>query len=320
MGIEVSVIVPTLGRAGLLGRCLAALSEQDFDKSRYEVIVADDGESAQTRRAVEEHADRMDIMYVEVNGRHGPAAARNAGLRISRGKIIAFTDDDCIPSPGWLTAGAAAFADGVAGAAGKIVVPVPARPTDYEMNASRLAHARFVTANSFYRKAVLVAAGGFDEDFTSAWREDSELHFRLLAGGRVSYRRRSAVVVHPVRPAQWGVSISQQRKNMFNALLYKKHPALYRTHIRPVHPWHYYAIVLALIVSAACAVTGLISAAIGAGIAWLFGTLRFCSQRLRGVSHSPLHVLEMAVTSIIIPPVCIFWRLAGAVRYRVFFL
>ena len=248
--------MPTLGRAGLLGRCLAALSEQDFDKSRYEVVVADDGKSGQTRRAVEEYADRMDIRYVEVTGRHGPAAARNAGLRLARGEIIAFTDDDCIPSPGWLTAGAAAFVDGVAGAAGKMVVPVPARPTDYEMNASHLARARFVTANSFYRKAVLVAAGGFDEEFTSAWREDSELHFRLLAGGERLVQAPGAVVVHPVRPARWGVSISQQRKSMFNALLYKKHPALYRTYISPVHPWHYYAVVLILILSAACAAAG----------------------------------------------------------------
>ena len=239
---------------------------------------------------------------------------------MSRGEIIAFTDDDCIPSPGWLTAGAAAFVDGVAGAAGKTVVPLPARPTDYEMNASHLARARFVTANSFYRKAVLVAAGGFDEEFTSAWREDSGLHFRLLAGGERLVQARGAVVVHPVRPARWGVSISQQRKSMFNALLYKKHPALYRTYISPVHPWHYYAVVLILILSAACAAAGFRAGAITAGIAWLFGTVRFCSQRLRGVSHSPLHVLEMAVTSIIIPPVCIFWRLAGAIRYRVFFL
>ena len=113
----------------------------------------------------------------------------------------------------------------------------------------------------FTGKPSLVAAGGFDEEFTSAWREDSELHFRLLAGGERLVQAPGAVVVHPVRPARWGVSISQQRKSMFNALLYKKHPALYRTHISPVHPWHYYAIVLALILSAACAAAGFRAAA-----------------------------------------------------------
>src|SRR5207244_12953942 len=56
-----------------------------------------------------------------------------------------------------------------------------------------------------------------------------------------------AVVVHPLRPASWGVSLRQQRKSMFNALLYKKHPRLYREKIQAAPPWHYYGIVGALL-------------------------------------------------------------------------
>jgi hypothetical protein len=107
---------------------------------------------------------------------------------------------------------------------------------------------------------------------------------------------------------------------MFNALLYKKHPALYREHIRPARPRHYYAIVAAMIASAVCAALGLRAAAAATGFAWLLGTALFCARRLRGASHSVSHVLEMAVTSIVIPPVCLFWRIAGAIRYRVCFL
>ena len=48
-----------------------------------------------------------------------------------------------------------------------------------------------------------------------------------------------ATVVHAVRPAQWGVRVRQQRKNLFNALLYKKHPVLYRRKIQAAPPITY---------------------------------------------------------------------------------
>src|SRR5207253_572778 len=98
------------------------LDAQDPDPAGYEVIVADDAANAMTRQQVEDFAGkaRASVTYVPVTGKHGPAAARNAGWRRARADIIAFTDDDCIPDRGWLTAGLAAFADdsqviGVAG-------------------------------------------------------------------------------------------------------------------------------------------------------------------------------------------------------------
>jgi hypothetical protein len=72
------------------------------------------------------------------------------------------------------------------------------------------------------------------------------------------------VVVHPVRPAAWGVSLRQQRKSQFDALLFKKHPALYRRRIRARPPLDYYGMVLSFL--AACgfaAVAGLCEAGPG---------------------------------------------------------
>lgn len=321
MGVRVSVIIPTSGRTELLKRCLTALCTQDFDRSQYEIIVADDAGSPETKRLVKGmDVNGTSLRYVPVTGNHGPAAARNTGLRHSRGEIVAFTDDDCIPSPEWLKAGTAAFVDGIVGASGKIVVPLPERPSDYELNASRLEFSQFVTANCFYRKPALMKIGGFDERFRIAWREDSDLFFRLLKGQNRLTEAPDAIVVHPVRPAPWGISISQQKKNVFNALLYKKHRRFYRERLKPVFPWHYYAIVLALIVSVVSLVTGHRDLSLGAFAFWFVATLFFCLHRLKRSSRAPKHVLEMAVTSLVIPPVCIFWRLVGAVRYRVFFL
>jgi GT2 family glycosyltransferase len=186
---------------------------------------------------------RPPVRYLPVTGAHGPAAARNVGWHAARGALVAFTDDDCVPDPGWVGALAAALDNDLAGVSGRIIVPLPGRPTDYERDAAGLMGGEFTTANCCYRRDVLAAVGGFDEQFTAAWREDSDLQFTLLERGYQLCQAPDAVVIHPVRPAAWGVSLHQQRKSIFNALLYKKHPHLYRRRIQPAPPWHYYGIV-----------------------------------------------------------------------------
>ena len=225
MRYRASVVVPTYRRPELLVRCLTALVQQDADPATYEIIVVDDAACEETQRLVERLAQRVascrgpHLRYVAVTGRHGPAVARNTGWRAAQGEMIAFTDDDCIPEACWLRTGIAAFVEGVIGVSGKVIVPLSGVPTDYELNAAHLAHSEFVTANCFYRRDVLEAVGGFDERFTAAWREDSDLFFCLLeASGKLLFVP-EAIVLHPVRPAPWGRSLRQQQKSMFNALL-----------------------------------------------------------------------------------------------------
>jgi len=313
-----SVVIPTYRRQGLLARCLAAVIAQCHDE--YEVIVADDAADVDTRRQVEEIAARVPVRYVPVAGSHGPAAARNRGWHAARGDVIAFTDDDTIPDPGWLRAGLAAVAAGADAVSGRTVVPLPPVPTDYERNEAGLERGEFITANCFIRRDALKAVGGFDERFTAAWREDSDLQFSLLERGFRIARAVEAVVVHPVRPAAWGISLRLQKKSRFDALLCRKHPRLFGARIRPGTPWDFYGIIAALVAGAAAGLAGVWWLAIPAGTAWLALTGRFIGRRLRGTSHSPRHVGEMVVTSLLIPPVAVFWRLYGAVMFRVWFL
>jgi glycosyltransferase involved in cell wall biosynthesis len=322
--IGISVVVPTCKRPDLLDRCLAALVAQECDPFSYEVIVADDAACEGTRRQVEAWAMRAGttgpaVCYLSVFCTRGPAAARNAGWRAARGEIIAFTDDDCVPEPGWLVAGLRAMRPGVAGAAGRIVVPVPEQPTDYELDAARLETAEFATANCFYRREALAAAGGFDERFRAAWREDSDLYFTLLERGERLVRAPEAVVVHPVRPAGWGVSLRQQRKSEYNALLYKKHPALYRQRAQSRPPLRYYAAVGAMAAALGCLLGGKRRGGAGSAGAWALLTGGIAVSRLRGTTKTPAHVAEMLVTSAAIPPLAACWRLRGAVRFRVLF-
>lgn len=320
--MRVSVVVPTYRRPAPLARCLDALAGQDLDPAGYEILVADDAASEPTRRQVEAFARRCraPVRYLAVVGSHGPAAARNVGWRAAGGEVVAFTDDDCLPDPRWLTEALAAFRAGVAAVVGRTVVPLPEPPTDYERNEAGLESAEFVTANCLVRRDELEAVGGFDERFRAAWREDSDLHFALLRRGARIVKAPAAVVVHPVRPAPWGVSLTQQRKALFNALLFKKHPDLYRRRIRAGPPWGYYATVASLAVAPASAMLGRTAPAIAAVAVWAALTARFCLRRLRRTSRAPGHVLEMAVTSALIPPLSVFWRLYGAVKFRVLFL
>jgi len=280
----VSVVVPTCGRPELLKRCLDALDAQTLPAEQMEIIIVDDTHS-----------------------RRGPAAARNKGWRRANGDLIAFTDDDTVPDPRWLERGLAAFAPDVDAVCGRLVMPIPFTPTDYERNESGLERAEFVTANCFVRRAVLQALGGFDETFRLPWREDSDLQFRLLEAGHRIVRAEDAVVVHPLRPAPWGVSLKQQKKVMFDALLFRKHPELYRTRIRRAPRWDYYLVVASLVASVASPWWLAL---------WALLTARFCAYRLRGTSKSPGHIAEMVVTSILIPPLSVFWRVVGALKFR----
>jgi hypothetical protein len=141
-----------------------------------------------------------------------------------------------------------------------------------------------------------------------------------MEAGFVFARADDAVVLHPVRPARWGVSLSQQKKSQFDALLYKKYPRLYRARIRRAPPFFYYAILAAAVMAPTAWLSGNGQLAIIAALAWLCMTGWFCIKRLASTARSSSHILEMAYTSVAIPFLSIFWRLYGAVKFRVFFV
>ncbi|WP_413816494.1 glycosyltransferase family 2 protein [Pigmentiphaga sp.] len=309
----------------MLQRCLQAVAGQDLDPTRYELIVVDDGPDPETRRVVaalakDNETRGLAVHYLVAEGTQGPSGARNRGWEHARAPLIAFTDDDTIPTASWLPRGLAAMTDEVAAAVGRIRVPLPERPRDHERDTGGLERAEFATANCFVRKRALVAVGGFDERFTLAWREDSDLQFMLLRRGYRIARADDAVVLHPVRPAPPGISVKQQRKVFFDALLYKKHPQLYRQRIRPRPPWNYFAIVAGALAALAGTLADLPWLAAGGLVLWAALTLHFCAIRLRGASLAPSHIAEMLATSILIPPLSLYWRLKGAWHFKARFL
>jgi glycosyltransferase involved in cell wall biosynthesis len=318
------VVVPTRGELDLLDRSLDALTRQDFPARAYEIIVVDDEPNRNTLQLVAGWRARTlergpRLVYVANDGAHGPAAARNRGWRIARAPIVAFTDDDTVPSPGWLRYGLAGFEQHTDVLCGRIETPLPSAPTDYQRDASEAEAAEFVAANCFCRRGVLDALNGFDERFRIGWREDKDMHFRLLKMQANIARSHQALVVHPLRPAPWGASLIQLHKISFDALLYKKHPELYRQKIRRLPCWEDYAIVAAMVAGAlGLAGNNEVLAVAGCGT-WMVLTSMMCIRRLSGTARTVSHIAEVLVTSALIPPVAVFWRALGAIKYRVRF-
>jgi len=101
--IEFSVIIPTRNRPQQLRSALEAIAQTDFPLDALEVIVVADGEGQGLEAVVAEIESPIATRVVE-QSQAGPAAARNAGAACSRGRYLAFMDDDCLPTPGWLSA------------------------------------------------------------------------------------------------------------------------------------------------------------------------------------------------------------------------
>ena len=108
---RVSVVMATHDRPAGLARQLDALRAQTLSDDAYEIVVVDDGSGPETIELLEREKARsgpsLSVIRHEPAG--GPARARNAGWRIARAPLVAFTDDDCRAGPRWLEAGLAAW-------------------------------------------------------------------------------------------------------------------------------------------------------------------------------------------------------------------
>ena len=100
---DVSIIVPTYGRPKQLRACLDGIARLDCRWDRIEVIVVHDGGPDELTPVIASLRDHVPIRMVAQPHR-GPGAARNAGAAVAGGRWLAFLDDDCVPTTGWVSA------------------------------------------------------------------------------------------------------------------------------------------------------------------------------------------------------------------------
>lgn len=242
-GFDAAVIIPTFRRVDGLVRLVDALARQDTT-ARWEIVVVDDCSGTDIAGLVPALADRIGVplrvLSTPTNG--GPAVARNIGWRASDAPLLAFLDDDVVPEPGWLSAGLNVFGDqSTLGVVQGRTTP----PQGVDLDALPLWSAwrdilapgpYFQGCNIFYRRDVLAAAGGFDEDI-GWWGEDTTVGWRAIEAGWDRGWAPNATVAHDVdwRGPGWYARMGWMEKNLM--LLAARHPGFRREAFW--RPWAY---------------------------------------------------------------------------------
>lgn len=117
---KISILIPTRNRIDSLRETLLSLTDLDYPRNKYEVIVIDDNFSDGTKEILVNIQDILpySIRCKRLKDKRGPSAARNLGMQMAEGKIFVFTDDDCQFENRWLKEISAPFNNKNVGAVG----------------------------------------------------------------------------------------------------------------------------------------------------------------------------------------------------------
>ncbi|MBF0206069.1 MAG: glycosyltransferase family 2 protein [Oligoflexia bacterium] len=223
-----SVVIPAFNRSQLLLKTLLSFAEQTLSRELFEIIVVDDGSSENLKVIVDEASSITSISiryFYQTN--QGPGAARNRGAQEAYGSFIALIDSDVIPSKDWLRNGLNEFKSSphsVAAIEGKTIVPDKEKITPFTHQTENLKGGRFPTCNLFIRKSLC----NFHPQYTSNFREDSDLAFWLLSHGHQIPFKENLIVYHPVLSGTWKTPYKLALRYEFDCLLKKRFPSLYR--------------------------------------------------------------------------------------------
>lgn len=220
----VSVIVPTYHDWDRLGLCLQALLKQSYLRNSFEVIVVNND--------LGDIPPKLNLppnFKLICEEKRGSYAARNAGIRVSKGEILAFTDSDCIPGEHWISHGVKALESGAFRIGGKIeLFYQDAKLSAAEVYEKAFAFQQFAyvqeyssaaTANMMTHRYVFDVVGMFNESMFSGgdfeWGLRSQnLGFDILYCPEV-------LVFHPARKTLSEI-IKKKRRTYGGAFLFSK--------------------------------------------------------------------------------------------------
>jgi GT2 family glycosyltransferase len=264
---RVSVVVSTYDRPQRLAKLLDALEAQTLARDQFEVVVVDNGSGPETGAVLDRPRDtgrhgadasrqtgdaaqsELQLRTLRHERTLGPAGGRNSGWRAAAAPLVAFTDDDCAPTPSWLE-GLLEAADRRPGA----IVQGQTRPDPQELAAAggQLLLTRTVqidgagpqyeTCNILYPRALLEELGGFDPDYgMRPAGEDTDLAWRALERGvQVTYAP-DALVDHAVVRLTPRQALTEATRWGGCARLFAAHPGARVMLHRQIfwNVWHY---------------------------------------------------------------------------------
>ena len=212
---KVSVVIPTYNRYHDLKECLDSIFS--LKNKPYEVIVVDSHSKDQTPKL----KDRFPIRFISIREKNRQYA-KNIGISMAKGDIISFLDDDVILSEDWLTEIVKPYEDKTVGGVGGRVLPY-GTPADSYVEISKKDVGKvftnglvignfdlpaddmievdsFIGCNMSFRRDLLLAVGGFDENYLgTGYRDDTDLCLRIRKlGYRLIYNPK-ALVWHKFR-------------------------------------------------------------------------------------------------------------------------
>jgi glycosyltransferase involved in cell wall biosynthesis len=225
----VSVVIPAYNSATTIAKTIEACLAQDFPKDKYEIIIADDGSTDNTR----EIAEKYPVVLYLYQDNKGPAAARNLGWRSSKGQIVFFTDSDCVPEKGWISKILEIYtSEGIGGVGGSY----------YILNSDSLLacciHEEIIERHSrsprevnylggfnvSYRRHVLEELAGFDESYSDASGEDNDMAYKVIRNGYKLIFDKDIYVGHHHPDKLFGYLKNQAKHGFWRMKLYQDHP------------------------------------------------------------------------------------------------
>jgi glycosyltransferase involved in cell wall biosynthesis len=228
----VSVVTATHNRAERLAALFGGLRAQTLPSEAFEVVIVDDASSDGTPDVLEREHRRAGLRLRTLRNDEslGPATARNRGWRLAGAPLIAFTDDDCIPTESWLESLVAASRDG-----DNVIVTGRTLPNPSEAHllgpyakTVRISgpSPHYETCNVAYPRELLEHLNGFDERYPSPAGEDSDLGWRATAAGGRRVFAPEALVHHGVFPRAPMAALRDALVATEDVQSYKRNPGL----------------------------------------------------------------------------------------------
>ena len=228
----VSIIVPVYNNENQIGHCIESLLSLNYPSSNVEIIVVDNNSKDDTYRIIQ----KFPVISLIEDSIQSSYAARNAGLKRSRGTIIAFTDSDCIADKDWILKAVECFQDENIGCvAGRIEGLSPSNYIEEYLVRTRCLSQggclRFLpyaqTANAIYRREVFDSIGFFEENWISGG--DADLTWRMLLHSDYRLARcHDSLIYHAHRSTLKGFFKQRRTWGYGEVLMYKKYKEHYQ--------------------------------------------------------------------------------------------